>query len=202
MSVVGAVALRVRVRLGALVACGLLLVVAGHPPGALASANANWTTGVEAGLPANASPTPSVALNAVSCSSAGNCAAVGRYFDSSGHAEGLLQSQTSGAWAAGIEAPLPANAGPSPATEIDSVSCASAGDCSAVGNYRDSSNNLRERCGPRALACGLPGCKRRCPPTPPRSRLSSLPRCRALRRATAAQSAVTWMARGAFRACC
>ena len=121
--------------------CCLLWMFACKPPAALASANANWGAGVEAGAPANASPTPQVALTSVSCPSAGNCAASGRYFDSSGHSQGLLQSQSSGAWAAGIEAPLPANAGANPATEINSVSCASEGDCSAVANYRDSSNN-------------------------------------------------------------
>ena len=121
--------------------CCLLMMFACKPPAALASANANWGAGVEAGAPANASPTPQVALTSVSCPSAGNCAAGGRYFDSSGHSQGLLQSQSSGAWAAGIEAPLPANAGANPATEINSVSCASEGDCSAVANYRDSSNN-------------------------------------------------------------
>ncbi|HEY2202061.1 MAG TPA: hypothetical protein VGH56_09235, partial [Solirubrobacteraceae bacterium] len=139
MSLVGAVTRRVRVRLGALLACGLLLAVA--PSGALASGNANWAAGVEALLPANASSTPQPAFITVSCASAGNCAAVGNYRDSSGHFQGLLQSESSGVWATGVEGSLPAGAGANPATSVESVSCASVGDCSAVGNYRDSSNN-------------------------------------------------------------
>ncbi len=134
------------VRLGAvLVACGVVWMFALQPPGALASANANWVTGVEALLPANANARPGVGLISVSCASAGECGAVGRYFDSSGHSEGLLQSETSGAWATGTEASLPVNASSSPNVSFssvsDTVSCASAGNCSAVGVYRDSSND-------------------------------------------------------------
>ena len=55
--------------------CCLLWMFALQPPGAFASANANWGAGVEASAPANAGPIPQVALTSVSCPSAGNCAA-------------------------------------------------------------------------------------------------------------------------------
>jgi hypothetical protein len=78
----------------------------------------------------------------VSCASAGNCTAVGTYFDSSsGNSQGLLLTQTAGTWATGTEAPLPANAASTPAVKLLSVSCASAGNCTAVGTYIHSSGS-------------------------------------------------------------
>ncbi len=101
-----------------------------------------WATGVQASLPADAgTQTGSVpfSISSVSCASPGNCAAAGRYTDSSGHGQGLLLSETAGVWASGVEAPLPANAAADPSVIINSVSCPSAGNCAAVGHYFDSS---------------------------------------------------------------
>jgi hypothetical protein len=44
-------------------------------------------------------------------------------------------------WATGVEASLPANASTNLDVSLDSVSCASAGNCTAVGNYNDSSDS-------------------------------------------------------------
>src|SRR5437763_3115802 len=99
---------------------------------------ASWATGVEASLPANAGSIPDVSLNSVSCAAAGNCSAVGEYHDSAGHYQGLLLTESAGTWAAGIEATLPAGARANPGVSLSSVSCPSAGNCSAVGNYYDS----------------------------------------------------------------
>ncbi len=106
-----------------------------------------WATGVEAPLPANAKTLSSssqfLQLSSVSCASAGNCSAVGRYETSSGYSQGLLLTDTSGTWATGVEAPLPANASTnksSAGAQLNSVSCASAGNCAAVGDYYDSSD--------------------------------------------------------------
>jgi hypothetical protein len=101
-----------------------------------------WASGVAAVLPANANPNPGVLLNSVSCASAGNCSAVGEYTDSSGIVQGLLLTETAGSWATGVEAVLPANATPNEGAGLDSVSCASAGNCSAAGLYIDSSNRI------------------------------------------------------------
>jgi hypothetical protein len=75
----------------------------------------------------------------VSCASAGNCSAAGDYIDSSGHTRGLLLTATTGVWAPGVEATLPANATTGASVNLGSVSCAAAGDCTAVGYYFDSS---------------------------------------------------------------
>jgi hypothetical protein len=127
---------------GVLVVFGVLWMFVLQPSGALASANANWGTGVQAVLPADAGSQPFVALNSVSCVSAGECGAAGRYFDSLGGGEGLLLTETAGVWGAGVEVSLPANAAANPGAFVGSVSCASAGDCSAVGGYTDSSGDF------------------------------------------------------------
>ena len=127
-------------RLGAvLAACALLLISALHPSSASASANANWETGVQASLPANAGMNSAVVLMSVSCPSAGDCTAAGNYSDSSGGERGLVLTQSAGAWGIGIEAALPANAATAPESFVTDISCPSAGNCSAVGGYRDSS---------------------------------------------------------------
>jgi hypothetical protein len=93
-------------------------------------------------LPANAATTDqNVSINSLDCSSAGNCTAAGTYHDSSGDTQGLLLTETGGTWAAGVEAKLPANAATNPLVALSSVSCASAGNCTAVGSYEDSSGN-------------------------------------------------------------
>ena len=132
-------------------AVGSYLDSSGHQQALLLTeTSGTWAAGVEASLPANAGknperhPGPLVSLGfgfSVSCASAGNCTAVGPYIDRSGHEQGLLLSETSGRWATGVEVSLPANAGKNPNVDLDSVSCASAGNCTAVGNYTDSSGN-------------------------------------------------------------
>jgi Divergent InlB B-repeat domain/PASTA domain len=131
-------------------AVGTYLVDSSGPQGLLLTETAgSWAAGTEA-LPANAVGTGQewddalswgVGLQSVSCPSAGNCSAVGGHWDSSGSVEGLLLTQSAGSWETGQLASLPANANPhNPYAALYSVSCASAGNCSAGGNYLDSSN--------------------------------------------------------------
>ena len=166
-----------------------------------------WGAGVEATLPANATnANQDVVLDSVSCGSAGNCAAVGTYLDSSSGVPGLLLTESSGAWGAGVEASLPANAS-GPVVNLYSVSCASPGNCTAVGNYMAAWNLglyqalvLGENAAP-----GRPESKRPCPPTPTLPPLNKLPtcsRCRAPQRATAPRWATITTARIMTRVCC
>jgi hypothetical protein len=115
---------------------------AGDQEGLLLTETAgHWATGVEAVLPANAASDPQVAFTSLSCASAGNCTTVGTYSDGSGgiYSEGdtlgLLLTETAGHWAAGVEAALPADAYSDPQVVLPSVSCASPGNCTAVGSY-------------------------------------------------------------------
>ena len=186
-------------------AVGRYLDSSGNTQGLLLSETAGaWATGVEASLPANAAngnSSQAVTLNSVSCASAGNCAAVGVYNDNSPTTQGLLLSETAGAWARGIEATLPANAN-SEGVNLDSVSCASAGNCTAVGNYHDSSANSQGLLLSETAGLWATGVEASPPRTPDRSRTYSSTRCRARRRATAPPSAATATARITIRGCC
>src|SRR5258708_4398654 len=72
---------------------------------------------------------------AVSCASAGNCAAAGGDKDSWGHHQAFVAGETNGTWRAAIEVPGTAALNKGGDAEVDSVSCASAGNCLAGGFY-------------------------------------------------------------------
>ncbi len=111
----------------------------------LTESGGTWAPGIDATPPANAAPAPGSSVSfvqcaspgncttatSVSCASAGNCRAVGAYIDGSGNPGGLLLTETNGTWARGVGAASPG----SPESQLASVSCASAGNCSAVGAY-------------------------------------------------------------------
>lgn len=126
-------------------AAGTYLGSSGYRQGLLLTETAGtWASGVEAKLPANAATNPYVGLSSISCASAGNCTAVGDYSDNAGNGQGLLLTQTSGAWGVGSEVTPPGNAGTNPSAGLAAVSCPSAGNCSAVGSYRTTSGNNME----------------------------------------------------------
>jgi hypothetical protein len=79
-------------------------------------------------------------IDAVSCGSAGDCAAGGVYWDSAGHEQAFVVDESGGSWGTAEEVPGLAalNAGNA---SITSVSCSSAGNCATVGTYTDSSGN-------------------------------------------------------------
>ncbi|HEX7994602.1 MAG TPA: hypothetical protein VF506_11820, partial [Streptosporangiaceae bacterium] len=81
-------------------------------------------------------------VNSVSCASPGNCAAGGYYYsDSSGHREAFVASENDGSW--GTAQQVAGNLNVGKIAGINSVSCASAGNCSAGGGYRDGSENYQ-----------------------------------------------------------
>jgi hypothetical protein len=79
-------------------------------------------------------------LSSVSCRQTGDCTAVGWYFDNDENGQGLLVSEQNGVWQPGSQAALPANAVgglEKQSAGLDSVSCASVGNCLATGEYTD-----------------------------------------------------------------
>jgi hypothetical protein len=82
-------------------------------------------------------------INSVSCASAGNCSAAGTYRDSSGHFQALVVSQAGGSWGTAKEVPGTAALNQGGNATINSLSCASAGNCSAGGTYKDSSGHTQ-----------------------------------------------------------
>jgi hypothetical protein len=114
----------------------------------------NWRAGISAQLPANAATSPGPdfpgaggGLSLIACENAGNCTAVGTYVnsDASDSDYPWVLTESKGHWAHGVEVPLPAGAstlgnlesGPSPFFGFTGLSCASAGNCTAVGGYED-----------------------------------------------------------------
>jgi len=108
--------------------------------------NGSWENAMEvpgtAGLNAG-----SAGGRSVSCPSAGNCAAVGTYTDSSGHSQAFVADEVNGSWENASEVPGTAalNTGSMSAlvSQTDSVSCGSAGNCAIGGDYIDSSGHTQ-----------------------------------------------------------
>jgi hypothetical protein len=77
--------------------------------------------------------------DSVSCASAGNCAVGGNYTDSSGSLQAFVADEVNGTWSNAIEVPSTAALNTSGNARVRSVSCPSAGNCSAGGDYTNSS---------------------------------------------------------------
>jgi hypothetical protein len=80
-------------------------------------------------------------FGAVSCASAGNCSAGGFYVDNSGGFQVFVVSQVNGTWGTAKEVPGTAALNKGGNAAVTSVSCGSAGNCSAGGFYKDSSGH-------------------------------------------------------------
>jgi hypothetical protein len=72
---------------------------------------------------------------ALSCASAGNCSAVGAYGTAADAVEVFVATEKKGIWGPAQEAPGSAALNKGGFAELESVSCASAGNCSAGGSY-------------------------------------------------------------------
>ena len=74
-------------------------------------------------------------VNSISCSSAGNCSAAGFYQDNAGY-QAFVVDEVGGTWGAAQEVAGALNT--QNGASVSSISCSSAGNCSAGGQYRDS----------------------------------------------------------------
>jgi hypothetical protein len=101
-------------------------------------------------------------LYTISCSSAGNCGAGGSYKDGSNYNQAYVASESNGTWGNAIEVPGTATLNANGDAELFSISCPSAGNCSAGGYYSDSANKYQayvvsETSGTWAIATEVPG---------------------------------------------
>ena len=98
--------------------------------------NGTWAS-VTPPMPTNAdTTTPDSYLNQVSCSSPGNCAAVGYYkLAPSGDYSQLILVEKNGAWSA-VETTLPSDTVAGTQNELYSVNCPSDNNCTATGYYQ------------------------------------------------------------------
>ena len=142
-----------------------LAVTAATAPWAVARAG-TWHTAIEVpGLGAlNKRPDPQVSaqVSSLSCGSAGNCAAGGFYRDGSGHVQAFVVSEQNRTWRKAIEVPGSATLNKGRWAQVNSVSCASAGNCAAGGYYTDGSGSVQafvvsERNGAWRTAIEVPG---------------------------------------------
>jgi hypothetical protein len=119
--------------------------------GLFSESHSRWTPGTRMQLPANAvrpvkpkagGVIDDLGLAAVSCSSVGNCVAVGNYETDAEVWDAMLVSEHNGHWARAVEAPLPAGA---PVAGQDAVlltvTCSSGGTCTAAGKYVDAAGH-------------------------------------------------------------
>jgi len=105
--------------------------------------NGTWHTAIEVPGTATLNKDGNAWATSMSCASAGNCSAGGHYLDGSGHWQGFVVSEVNGTWHTAIEVPGTATLNNGGYTGINSVSCASAGNCSAGGYYRDGALHIQ-----------------------------------------------------------
>jgi hypothetical protein len=105
--------------------------------------NGTWGTAIEVPGTATLNTGGRAELNSISCATAGNCTAGGSYTDGadfeSGHEHAFLVDETNGVWGTATEVPGTAKLSGGIAAEVDSVSCPTAGNCSAAGIYGNNS---------------------------------------------------------------
>ena len=105
--------------------------------------NGTWHTAIKVPGTAALNRGGNADITSVSCASAGNCSASGDYTDSSGRNQVFVVSQINGTWHTAIEVPGTAALNRRGKAFLNSVSCASAGNCSAGGDYQDSSGHFQ-----------------------------------------------------------
>jgi hypothetical protein len=86
---------------------------------------------------------PGADVASLSCASAGSCSAGGSYVDASDHSQAFVVDETKGKWGHAKEVPGTATLNKFGSAGVYSLSCASAGSCSAGGYYGDASGNTQ-----------------------------------------------------------
>ncbi len=94
--------------------------------------NGSWSPAVEVPGTATLNSGGDAEVFSVSCAAAGECAAGGTYESRSG-SQAFVVSKTNGSWGTAVEVPGTATLNTGGRAEVDSVSCAAAGDCAAGG---------------------------------------------------------------------
>ncbi len=101
-------------------------------------------------------------LYSISCANAGNCAAGGWHTDSAGNSHPFVTAERNGKWGSAIAVPGLAALNVGGNAQVDSVSCASVGNCAATGFYTDGSKAYQafvvaEQSGVWGTATEVPG---------------------------------------------
>jgi hypothetical protein len=102
--------------------------------------NGTWQTAIEVPGMATLDTGGNAQVFSVSCGSAGNCTAGGFYWDSLRGQQAFVADEVNGIWQTAIEVPGTAILNTRGTAVITSVSCPSAGDCTAGGLYQDNTH--------------------------------------------------------------
>jgi hypothetical protein len=94
-----------------------------------------WQSSFALGAINGLASAPSVGVDQISCSSAGNCAAGGFYTDTDDRQQAFVVTETRGKWSAGAEVRGTKAANTGRSALVSSVSCRSTGNCTAGGLY-------------------------------------------------------------------
>jgi len=135
----------------------------GHGQAFVASEqNGTWHTAIKVPGSGALNKRGEAEVFSVSCASAGNCAAGGLYRDGSARFQAFVVSERNGTWGTAIEVPGSGALNAGGGAEVNSMSCASAGNCAAGGDYTDGSGHgqafvVSERNGTWGTAIGVPG---------------------------------------------
>ena len=108
----------------------------------MTSTNGVWALARPAVFPADVqSEYPDARFNSVSCASPGNCTAVGLFRNFDNSREAFTMTSTNGVWELARPAVFPDGVQPnSPIAQLNSVSCPTAGNCTAVGSFNNMSD--------------------------------------------------------------
>jgi hypothetical protein len=98
-----------------------------------------WGTAVEVPGTAALNIDGNATVDAISCASAGNCAAGGGFKDGSASFQAYLDNEENGVWGTAVEVPGTSTLNAGGLAAISAVSCQSDASCSAGGDYRDGS---------------------------------------------------------------
>ena len=125
-------------RRGRVLAAALAVVgVVGVAAAFAATVRVSWGYAIEVSGSAALNTGGSAMTNSVACASAGRCDAGGTYQDGSGHNQAFVVSEKNAEWGRAIEVPGTAALNTGGSAQVAAVSCATAGNCAAVGNYED-----------------------------------------------------------------
>jgi len=96
--------------------------------------NGKWGKAIEVPGTAALNTSHTAVMRSVSCASPGNCSAGGSY-TTAGNQEAFVVNEINGKWGKAIEVPGTAALNLTGSASVNSISCASPGNCSAGGNF-------------------------------------------------------------------
>jgi hypothetical protein len=130
---------------GSCIAVGHYTDSSGHTQGLIEGlAAGTWTasTAPLTGLSPSPGTDPQMNPRLLACPASGTCVAMGYYFDSSNHRQGLIESLAAGTWTASTvpSTGLTPSAGSDPNVYPRALNCPASGTCFAVASYNSSAS--------------------------------------------------------------